>query len=239
MGLSIMVVWKYAFVFLVAFGLASCSRHSAPKSYLNSSYNGHTASTQKVTVASNSGHPDAGKPLPLAASRTYPAYRPTSYTARSTSPAAPYMLDSGDHLRVRVFGQDDLSSIYNVDGSGFITLPLIGAIKARGRTTFELSDIIAARLRNKYVRDAKVTVEISTHRPFFILGEVRNPGQFAYVNGMSAKTAVAIAGGFSPRARESQVQISRRVHGQTVTRSVSINTLIRPGDTIYVKERFF
>ncbi|MGI9385444.1 MAG: polysaccharide biosynthesis/export family protein [Methyloligellaceae bacterium] len=152
---------------------------------------------------------------------------------------ATYRLDSGDRLRIVVFGQQNLSRTYAVDGGGYISMPLIGAVASRGATTFELEQRIADQLRVKYVKDPKVTVEVETYRPFFILGEVRRAGQFPYVNGMTVQTAVAIAGGFSERAKESEVQLTRRANGRAVTRSVPPNYPVRPGDTIKVTERFF
>lgn len=149
-----------------------------------------------------------------------------------------YLLDSGDKLRVDIFGQENLSRIYNVDGGGYISIPLIGAVKARGISTFSLARRIASKLSEDYVKDPKVTVEISTYRPFFILGEVRNPGRFPYVNGMSVRTAVAIAGGYSPRAAEGEVTITRTIDGYTSKMDVSSDFTIKPGDTIYVNERF-
>ncbi|GAB4238764.1 MAG: polysaccharide export protein UppC [Methyloligellaceae bacterium] len=151
----------------------------------------------------------------------------------------PYRLDSGDRLRIVVFGQDNLSRTYAVDGGGYISMPLIGAVRARGLTTFELERRIAAKLRAGYVKDPKVSVEVQDYRPFFILGEVRRPGQFPYVNGMSVRTAVAIAGGYSERARKTRVKLTRRVNGHEVTFWVPENYPVRPGDTVYVTERFF
>src|SRR5690348_6341438 len=113
---------------------------------------------------------------------------------------APYTLDAGDRLRVVVFGQDGLSNTYAVDGSGRITMPLIGPVEARGKTTSELASAIGTKLRAGYIREPHVAVEVENFRPFFILGEVTNAGQYAYVNGLTVQSAVAIAGGFSPRA---------------------------------------
>lgn len=151
----------------------------------------------------------------------------------------PYRLDSGDKLRVVVFGQENLSRTYAVDGGGFISMPLIGAVQAGGLTTFALEKEIAGKLRTKYIKDPKVTVEIQTYRPFFILGEVKNPGQFAYVNDLTVQTAVAIAGGYTERARERKVKVTRRINGQEVSFTVGNQYGIKPGDTIYVKERLF
>ncbi len=153
--------------------------------------------------------------------------------------ASPYLLDSGDRLRVTVFGQQNLSRIYPVDASGFISMPLIGGVKVRGLTSFQLEERISSTLKQKYVKDPKVTVEVAISRPFFILGEVRNAGQFPYVAGMTAQTAIAIAGGFTPRAKKKDVQLSRLINGATHDRKVPLSTRIKPGDTITVQERFF
>jgi polysaccharide export outer membrane protein len=150
-----------------------------------------------------------------------------------------YTLDSGDKLRVVVFGQDGLTNSYSVDAGGSITMPLIGAVKARGLTPAELSAAIGARLREGYIREPHVAVEIESYRPFFILGEVTYPGQYPYVANMTVETAVAIAGGFSPRALRDKVDISRAIGGQTIRRSVPLGTPVRPGDTISVTERWF
>lgn len=162
-----------------------------------------------------------------------------AYVHRAGSRASPYMLDSGDQLRVTVFGQTNLSRLYLVDGGGFISMPLVGAIEARGASTFQLEERIAQSLKRKYVKDPKVTVEVQTNRPFFILGEVQNGGQFPYVADMTVRKAIAIAGGFTPRAKKNTVHLTRHVRGTTLTRKVPVNWKVRPGDTITVQERFF
>ena len=151
----------------------------------------------------------------------------------------PYTLDSSDRLRVVVFGQDGLSNTYIVDASGKITLPLIGAVSARGCTTTQLAQTIADRLRNGYVREPHVAIEVETYRPFFILGEVIAPGQYPYVPNMTVETAVAIAGGFSPRAFRYDVSVSRSSMGVTARQRVPLIAPVRPGDTITVIERWF
>jgi len=152
---------------------------------------------------------------------------------------APYTLDSGDKLRVVVFGQDGLSNSYAVDTGGKITMPLIGAVRARGQTTAQLSDSIATRLRQGYIREPHVAVEVETYRPFFILGEVTTPGQFPYVPDMTVETAVAVAGGFTPRAQRTRVALHRQVDGQAVHGIVPVGYPVRPGDTVVVAERWF
>jgi polysaccharide export outer membrane protein len=151
----------------------------------------------------------------------------------------PYTLDTGDRLRVVVFGQDGLSNSYSVDSRGFITMPLVRAISARGLTTEQLAHAIASRLRNGFVREPHVAVEVEIYRPFFILGEVALPGQYAYVPHMTVENAVAIAGGFTPRAYRWDVRIDRPVEGGVIRKSVPPITRVRPGDTIKVKERWF
>ncbi len=151
----------------------------------------------------------------------------------------PYLLDSGDKLRVFVYGQPNLSRLYAVDHGGWITVPLIGAVKARGLTTFDLERSIKGKLGVQYVKDPQVTVDIQQNRPFFILGEVKTAGQYPYVSGMTVKTAVAIGGGFSERANEHRIQLTRRVNGLVERMDVPDDYVVQPGDTVYVYERFF
>jgi polysaccharide biosynthesis/export protein len=156
-----------------------------------------------------------------------------------TEREGPYTLDSGDKLRVVVFGQEGLTSTYAVDAGGAITMPLIGAVKARGLTTSQLSGSIAARLRQGFIREPSVAVEIEAYRPFFILGEVMLPGQYPFVANMTVETAVAIAGGFAPRAYRDTVDLTRPAAGGTTRQTVPVATAVRPGDTIKVGERWF
>jgi polysaccharide export outer membrane protein len=150
-----------------------------------------------------------------------------------------YPLDSGDKLRVVVFGQEGLTASYSVDTSGNITLPLIGAVRARGVSTAGLQQAIAAKLRNGFVREPHVAVEVEAYRPFFILGEVTLPGQYPYVPNMTVETAVAIAGGYTPRAFKYKIEISKQVNGLTEKRVVSPNYPVRPGETVHIAERWF
>jgi polysaccharide biosynthesis/export protein len=151
----------------------------------------------------------------------------------------PYALATGDRLRVLVFGQDALSNSYAVDSLGHISMPLIGQVPAMGQTTKALESLIASRLRGGFLRDPKVSVEVEQYRPFFILGEVTSSGQYPYVNGMTVQTAIAIAGGFQPRADRHVAVISRHINGEVVTGKVPLDTPIRPGDTVTIRERFF
>jgi polysaccharide export outer membrane protein len=158
-----------------------------------------------------------------------------------TRPQPPYQLDTGDKLRIVVFGQEGLSNSYFVDAAGCVTVPLIGAVAARGLTTQQLARAVAAKLRAGYIREPHVAIEVETYRPFFILGEVLQPGQYPYVPNMTVETAVAIAGGFTPRAYRYDVKIDRPTSGATARSraSVPLPTRVQPGDTIVIKERWF
>jgi polysaccharide export outer membrane protein len=151
----------------------------------------------------------------------------------------PYRLDSGDRLRIVVFGQEGLTNSYLVDPGGMITMPLINAVRARGLTTAELSRAIADHLRGGFIREPHVAIEVEIYRPFFILGEVTFPGQYAFVPHMTAENAIAIAGGFTPRAYRQTIKLNRPVLGGVLSNSLPLHTLIRPGDTIVVTERWF
>lgn len=150
-----------------------------------------------------------------------------------------YRLAPGDRLRVIVFGQDNLSNIYAVDPAGAVTVPLIGTVEVQGLTTRETGDRIAARLRSDFIREPRVTVEVDAYRPFFILGEVNQAGQYPYVAGLTVETAVAIAGGFTPRAVRGSATVSRPVGGEVARFSVPPDHPVRPGDTVMVRERWF
>ena len=156
-------------------------------------------------------------------------------------PEPPYGLDTGDKLRIVVFGQEGLSNSYFVDAAGQVTIPLIGAVTARGLTTQQLARAVAAKLRAGFIREPHVAIEVETYRPFFILGEVTQPGQYPYVPNMTVETAVAIAGGFTPRAYRYDVKIDRQTSGATVRgrSAVPLLTRVQPGDTIVIKERWF
>jgi polysaccharide export outer membrane protein len=163
----------------------------------------------------------------------------SGYTSSQPAFETPYTLDAGDRLRITVFGQDGLTNSYAVDAAGSITMPLIGPVPARGLTPDQLSQSISERLRQGYIREPHVALEIEAYRPFFILGEVTSPGQYPYVANMTVETAVAIAGGFGPRADKSKVGLSRTMGGQTTKATVPLTYPLRPGDTIRIPERWF
>ncbi len=175
--------------------------------------------------------------------RVPPAYGPPPIVPAAYAPVGPlaqpsYTLDSGDRLRVVVFGQEGLTNAYSVDAGGSIDMPLIGPVFARGATTDELAARISARLRDGFIREPHVAVEVEAYRPFFILGEVTQPGQCPYVANMTAETAVAIAGGFTPRALRRSVIVNRNNYGHPVRMAVPLTFPLRPGDSVNVHERW-
>jgi polysaccharide biosynthesis/export protein len=173
---------------------------------------------------------------------SYPPAAAAYAYAAAPMPAAHdagYRLDAGDKLRVVVYGQEGLTNTYAIDAGGAITMPLIGSVPARGRTPAGLAAEITAKLRNGFIREPSVAVEIDSYRPFFILGEVAAPGQYPYVPNMSVESAVAIAGGFSPRAKRDRVTLTHTDGAGSSRVVVPLGTALGPGDTVLVGERWF
>jgi polysaccharide biosynthesis/export protein len=238
---------------MTALALSGCVRTTAPvamaqpQSDLDSLAYGEPYNPAAAGVASSA--PDSGGAISAlrtafaAAPRRAYAPAPVAYAAAPLpAPVAydtAYRLDAGDRLRVVVYGQDGLTNSYAIDAGGSITMPLIGSVPARGQTPAGLAAGIAAKLRNGYIRDPSVAVEIEAYRPFFILGEVAAPGQYPYVPHMSVESAVAIAGGFSPRARRDTITLTHNDGSGSRRVVVPLGTALSPGDTVLVGERWF
>jgi polysaccharide export outer membrane protein len=231
---------------IIALALSGCMRTTAPvavaspQSDLDSfAYGQLYATAPNSVVSSPSDVADSGGASALRASfaaaprRAYAA-APVAYAA---APMPAYRLDAGDKLRVVVYGQEGLTNTYAIDAGGSITMPLIGSVPARGRTPAGLASAITAKLRNGFIRDPSVAVEIEVYRPFFILGEVAAPGQYPYVPNMSVESAVATAGGFSPRARRDGVTLTHTDRSGSLRVVVPLGTALSPGDTVLVGER--
>jgi polysaccharide export outer membrane protein len=209
------------------------------------------AASAPVVVVDNSGGGAISALRASMARAPRPVYASASVVVAAPVVAAPvayaepvrydtsYHLDAGDRLRVVVYGQEGLTNTYAIDAGGSITLPLIGSVPARGRTPAGLAAEIAAKLRAGFIRDPSVAVEIEAYRPFFILGEVAAPGQYPYVPNMTVESAVAIAGGFSPRARRDRITVTHTDASGTARYVVPPGTSISPGDTVLVGERWF
>jgi len=182
--------------------------------------------------------PPPASPPPVIVSAPHDAYAATPVAAPIRYDAG-YRLDAGDKLRVVVYGQEGLTNTYTIDAAGMITMPLIGAVAARGRSPASLATEISAKLRNGYIREPSVAVEIESYRPFYILCEVAAPGLYPYVPNMSVESAVAIAGGFSPRARRDLITVTHTDASGTGRYVVPLGTALGPGDTVQVNERWF
>jgi protein involved in polysaccharide export with SLBB domain len=149
-----------------------------------------------------------------------------------------YTLGSGDRLKITVFGEAQLSGEFQVDGGGRITFPLISEVGARGLTIRDLTAELTALLRDGYLIDPKITLEVLNYRPFYILGEVRQPGKYEYLSGITLYNAIALAGGYTHRARQNRAEITR-ANPERVLTDADHGTVILPGDIINIRERFF
>ena len=150
-----------------------------------------------------------------------------------------YVLGSGDHLRVIVYGEDNLSGEFFIGGNGKVSLPLLGDVQAAGLTTQAFQDEIQQYLSDGYLKDPKVSAEVLNYRPFFILGEVSRPGQYPFTNGLTVLNAVATAGGFTYRANRGKVYIRHSTDDAEHAFPLLSTTLVAPGDTIRLGERLF
>lgn len=157
--------------------------------------------------------------------------------AQDDSPG--YTLGPGDKLKVTVFGHDDLSGEFDVDGDGLVSLPLVGSVKLGGETIAQAERTIIDVLKPDYLKNPSVSVQVLNYRPFYIIGEVNDPGSYPYVNGLTVLEAVAIAGGFTHRAKESRMTIKRAMDPTKTEEDVKPDSLVLPGDVIEVPERFF
>jgi len=158
----------------------------------------------------------------------------------TASPLSDYQLSTGDRVRLIVFNQPELTGEYQIDATSMLSLPLIGRVPAGGLKPVELERQVAAKLNDGYLKDASVSVEVVAFRPFYIIGEVKTPGSYPYVWGMSVLNAVALAGGFTYRAKESSFYLLRtEPTGKKIRLDVAQETAVLPGDVITVRERFF
>jgi len=150
-----------------------------------------------------------------------------------------YRLDSGDKIRVTVFNEETLSGEFSVGSEGSVSLPLIGTVLAKNKTPDELAGEVQSRLADGYLREPKVSIEVSSYRPFFILGEVKSPGQYPYASGMTVLNAIATAQGFTPRADKKVAFIRRAGSTSEITMKLTPDLRVFPGDTIRLGERYF
>ena len=156
-----------------------------------------------------------------------------------TAAVTDYTLGVGDKVRINVYGQAELTNEYIVEPNGTISMPLIGTVGAAGYSSNEVKDLIVAKLQPDYMVDPQVSVEVTGFRSMYVLGEVQNPGKYEYVPNMTVMQAVAIAGGYTYRANEGGAEVTRHVKGALNTFNVDEKTMLKPGDTILIKRRWF
>jgi polysaccharide export outer membrane protein len=181
-------------------------------------------------AACGGGAPTAGSPAAPGPS--------ASGDAKAVLADTVYKLGSGDKVKVVVFNHEDLSGEFTLDGAGNFAMPLIGEVKAGGLTSRELEQRIVEKYKDGFLVDPQVSVEVENYRPFYILGEVKNPGSYPYVNGMTVLNAVALAGGFTYRAKQNSFLLQRGGSGSQGGQ-VGGDQAILPGDIVTVQERFF
>ena len=153
--------------------------------------------------------------------------------------AKAYTLGAGDRLRITVYNEPDLSGEYEVNGQGLVSVPLVGQVKIIGMTTAEVQALLTQKYGKDYLVNPSVTIEVMNYRPFFIIGEVNHPGSYPYVNGMTVINAVALAGGYTPRASHEGIKIKHSNESTEQEKDAKEDSVVLPGDVIEVAERFF
>jgi polysaccharide biosynthesis/export protein len=150
-----------------------------------------------------------------------------------------YRLGVGDKVRLTVFNEPTLSGEFSVSANGTLSLPLVGDIDAVGKSPVDIGKAAQAKLADGYLREPQVSVEVTAYRPFFILGEVKSPGQYPYVSGLTVFNAVATAEGFTPRAEKKVAYVRRSGSATEEPYRLTPDLRVWPGDTIRIGERYF
>ena len=164
---------------------------------------------------------------------------PIAASAQWAADNGDYHLGPGDKLRVIVYGEDDLGGEFQVDATGQIRLPLIGQVRAGGLTGHDVEANITTALAAGYVNHPRVSLEVTTYRPFYVVGQVQKPGEYPFANGMSAASAVALAGGYTPHAQENIVYVRHQGERGEVRVAATEGAMIRPGDVVRVDTSTF
>lgn len=153
--------------------------------------------------------------------------------------ATRYQLGSGDQVKVVVYGEEDLSGEFELDGTGIVAMPLIGPVNIGGKDLTDAEALISEKLADGFLINPRVSIEILNYRPFYILGEVNEPGSYPYVSGMTVLNAIALASGFTYRASESKIEVTRKIDGVEQKFKIAITAAVLPGDILRIPERFF
>jgi polysaccharide biosynthesis/export protein len=179
--------------------------------------------------AAGTGQTDSGK-LALA-----------SYAGSSPhrGPDLPYILGPGDRVRLKVYDDQNLNGEYEVNSAGFVSIPLVGQVKASGTTTNQLEKTLTARMKGSIAQNPKINVEIAAYAPFYIYGEVKKAGVYPFQPGLTVADAIATAGGLTYRADESTIYLQHAGAGSQEAVRLDIPMRIAPGDNIRVSERMF
>src|SRR6202000_3155216 len=157
----------------------------------------------------------------------------------SAAAAESYVLGPNDRIRLKVYGEADITGEYEIDSNGQVSIPLAGHIKAADLTTKQLERSITSALAKGIVRDPRVNVEVALYRPYYILGEVKKGGEYPYRLGLTVMDAIASAGGFTYRANENKVFLRRSGAGTEEVYALDAPVPVFPGDNIRVPERYF
>ena len=160
-------------------------------------------------------------------------------TEPTAETGAGYRLGPGDHIQIKVHNQDDLSGEYVLDGTGRFSMPLIGTVAAGGLTAAGLESFLVSRFKPDYLVNPRIAVEVSNYRPYYIIGEVKNPSSYNYVQGMTYLTAIAIAGGYTYRAKKGVVYVIQGDDPDREEIKMDVDLKVQPGDIIRVAERLF
>jgi polysaccharide export outer membrane protein len=151
----------------------------------------------------------------------------------------PITLQAGDKIKVTVFGEDKITGEYELDPSGYLSLPLAGTLPASGSTKVQLEQSITTALKSNYLKDPKVTVDVVNYRPIYVLGEVQKPGEYPFRSGLNVMSAIAVAGGATYRASNSRVMIQRFGEQALNEYALDASVPIMPGDVVRLPERYF
>lgn len=174
----------------------------------------------------------------MASARADDSVQPASYRPSETA-SDTYIIGTGDKLRIIVFGEDDLGGTFDVDGSGYVSLPLIGQVKVAGLSATQAEQTVTSLYANGYLKEPRVNIEIAQYRPFYVIGQVNKPGEYPYVNDMSLPNAVALAGGYTDKAEQGGVYIRR--NGDTSEKYYDADAVVKiyPGDVVRIPSSAF
>jgi protein involved in polysaccharide export with SLBB domain len=157
----------------------------------------------------------------------------------SASASGSTRVQVGDRIKVTVYGEDNLNGVYDVDSAGNVSLPLAGTVRAAGHSKRDLEREITRRYRSDFLQDPKVTVDLASSRPFYVMGEAEKPGEYPYRNGLTVISAIATAGGATYRASRSHVLIQHPGQEVWVEYPLAPQVPVGPGDIIRLPERYF